>query len=352
MFPSKDVLANCTQINYSFVILILILDLDLNPGVLTTLKLVISMKTYHHDIDVLLALCILEPGDRSDSILAYLKARGLEFEHFTKMPHAKAGFWDRGGDLILIDGDIEGADIIKFFSQCRSTYNSVPVVVFHNGARGSRDTALIRMGAFDALPKDIDRWNTQVYLDRAITQAVQAKKLLYLSRTDHVTGLFNQRFLYENLEREIRRKSRTLKDLTVALLDLDNFKRFNDTYGHLKGDDALAEIANIIQASIRKGIDSAYRYGGDEFLLILPETDLQQAEHTIGRLLGNLKGRIPEMLTFSVGLALLDSGDHAQDLVRCADETMYRAKSSGGNTVLTAVCKGKESKWLDGTKVI
>jgi diguanylate cyclase (GGDEF)-like protein len=310
------------------------------------------MSNHPHDIDILMALCILEPGDRSDSILAYFKARGLEFEHFKKMPSPNARFWDRGGDLILIDAEIEGADIIQFFSQCRSTYNSVPVVAFHNGARGSRDAALIRMGAFDALPKDIDRWNTQVYLDRAITQAVQAKKLLSLSRTDHVTGLYNQRFLYENLEREIRRTARTSKDLTVALLDLDNFKAFNDTYGHLKGDDVLADIANIIQTSIRKGIDSPYRYGGDEFMLILPETDLDQAERTLERILEKLTWRIEEKLTFSVGLALLGECEKASDIVRCADEAMYRAKNSGGDTVVKAVCGGNQLDWLEGSRII
>ena len=310
------------------------------------------MSIHYDDIDLLMALCILEPGDRSDSILAYLKARGLRFEHFEEIPPTETGFWERGGDLILIDAEIEGADIMQFFSQCRLAYNSVPVVAFHNGARGGRDTALIRMGAFDALPKDIDRWNTQVYLDRAITQAVQAKKLLSLARTDHVTGLYNQRFLYENLEREIRRKSRNSKDLTVALLDLDNFKGYNDTYGHLKGDDVLADIAGIIQASIRKGIDSAYRYGGDEFILILPETDLEQAARTLDRLLEKLNSRISDTLTFSVGLALLIDCDHASDLVHCADEAMHQARDSGGDIVVKAVCRGKEQYWLDGSRVI
>jgi diguanylate cyclase (GGDEF)-like protein len=306
----------------------------------------------HHNIDELLALCILEPGERSDSILAYFKARGLEFEHFNKMPTKEASFWELGGDLILIDAEIEGADIIKFLSQCRLAYNSVPVVAFHSGTRGTRDTALIRMGAFDAMPKDIDQWNTQVYLDRAIAQAAQVKKLLSLSWTDHLTGLYNQRFLYENLEREIRRKSRTSKDLTVVLLDLDNFKGFNDTYGDLKGDDVLVDIANIIQTSIRKGVDSAYRYAGDEFMLILPETDLDEAAQTLDRILEKLIWRIEEKLTFSVGLALLGNCNQASDLVRCADDAMQRAKDVGGDTMVKAVCRKKEDSWLDGTRLI
>ena len=310
------------------------------------------MSARHNATDVLKALCILKPGDRSDSILAYLNARGLELEHFGKMPPLKAGFWKRGRDLILIDTEIDGADIIQFFSQCRLTHSSVPVLAFHGGTRGSRDTALIRMGAFDSLPWDIDQWNTQVYLDRAINQAAQARKLLSLSQTDHLTGLYKQRFLYENLEKEIRRKSRNSKDLTVALLDLDNFKDYNDTYGNLKGDDVLADIAKTIQASIRKGIDSAYRYGGDEFMLILPETDLEQATRTLDRLLEKMSSRILEPLTFSVGLALLIDCDHASDLVRCADEAVLQAKDSGGDNVVKAVCRGREQYWLDGSRVV
>ena len=280
------------------------------------------MPAYHHNIDVLMALCVLEPGEKTSSILAFFKARGLEFEHFSKMPSRTGRFWDHGGDLILIDAEIEGVDIIQFLSRCRSEFYSVPVVAFHSGAHGTRDAALIRMGAFDALSKDIDQWNTEVYLDRAITQAGMAKKLLSLSWTDQLTGLNNQRFLLEDLDREIRRASRTSKHLTVALLDLDNFKSFNDTYGDLKGDDVLADIAGIIQSSIRKGIDTAYRYGDDEFMITLPETDLDQGARTLERILEKLTWRIEEKLTFSVGMALLGDCDKASDLVRCANEAL------------------------------
>jgi len=310
------------------------------------------MSNQNYIIDELLALCILEPGERSDSILAYFRARGVEFKHFRKMPLKKARFWELGGDLILIDAEMEGVDIIQFLGRCRSEFNSVPVVAFHSGAQGTRDAALIRMGAFDALSKEIDQWNTQIYLDRAITQAATVKRLLSLSWTDQLTGLNNHRFLNENLGREIRRTSRTSKDLTVALLDLDNFKTFNDTYGDLKGDDVLADIANIIQASIRKGIDSAYRYGGDEFLLILPETDLDQAARTVERILEKLTWRIAEKLTFSVALALQGDCDQASNLIRCAEEAGREARDAGGNTIVKAVCSKKEHTWLEGTRKI
>jgi diguanylate cyclase len=154
------------------------------------------------------------------------------------------------------------------------------------------------------------------------------------------------------MEREIRRSSRNNKDLTVALLDLDNFKVFNNAYGDLKGDDVLADIANIIDASIRKGIDSAYRYGGDEFMLILPETDLEQAAQTLERILEKLIWRIEEKLTFSVGIALLGDCEKASDLISCAAKAMRRARDAGGDTMVKAVCSPEEDTWLDGTRRI
>ncbi|MGD8353642.1 MAG: diguanylate cyclase response regulator, partial [Pseudomonadota bacterium] len=289
------------------------------------------------------------PGERTDSILAFFHARGLEYRHFQKMPAIESAFWELAGDLILVDSELSGIDIIHFLSQCRTEYNSIPVVAFHSGAHGTRDAALIRMGAFDAMSKNIDQWTTEVYLERAIHQAVQAKRLLSLSRTDHLTGLYNQGYLYENLEREIRRANRTSKDLTVALLDLDSFKSINETYGNLKGDDILAGIAGIIKASIRKGVDTAYRYGGDEYMLVLPETGLEQATLTIERLLEKLVWRIQEKHTFSIGLVLAGDCEDPHVLLRATEEAVERAQNSGGNTIIKAVCKGR---WLEGSRVI
>jgi diguanylate cyclase (GGDEF)-like protein len=285
------------------------------------------------------SLCILEPGEDTESILAYLKSRNVQCQTTGEIPSPGAAICDQEWDLVLVDTDVEHGDIVEFFNHCRQAHSVAPLIALHRGGRGSRDAALIRMGAYDAFPRDIERWNTEVYLDRAITQALQACTLLSMSRTDHVTKLYNQRFMYENLEREIRRSRRTGKDLTVALLDLDNFKTYNDTYGHLKGDKALSMIADVLLTSIRKGIDSAYRYGGDEFTLILPETDLPRAAGTMDRVLGNLVRKTPEELTFSVGLALLGSCEDVETVLRTADDAMYKAKKAGGNRVVEKTCE-------------
>jgi DNA-binding NtrC family response regulator len=162
------------------------------------------------------ALCILEPGEGTESILAYFQSRRVHCELTSEIPSPGTGTYDQEWDLILVDVDVEHGDVMGFFDHCRMVHTTAPLVALHRGGRGSRDAALIRMGAYDAFPRNIDRWNTEVYLDRAISQALQARALLSMSRTDHVTGLYNQRFLYEILKREVRRSSRTGKDLTVA----------------------------------------------------------------------------------------------------------------------------------------
>lgn len=288
--------------------------------------------------DPIKALCILEDGPGTTAILDYLECRQIQCAHAPTMPDIGGSLCEREWDLILLDADMEGADVLSFFQHCRQAHHTVPLIALHNGARGSRDAALIRMGAYDAFPKDIDRWNAEVFLDRAITQALLARKLLSLSRTDHLTGLFNQRYLYECLEREIRRSRRSGRDLTVALLDLDNFKAYNDTHGHLQGDEALAGVARVIRSSIRQGIDSGCRYGGDEFMIILPETSLSSAQRTITRILDNVGTAGPGSMTFSIGLALLGECRNVRDFIRAADEAMYRAKSAGGNGLVQVVC--------------
>ncbi|UCF88575.1 MAG: GGDEF domain-containing protein [bacterium] len=140
-------------------------------------------------------------------------------------------------------------------------------------------------------------------------------------------------------QKEISRAVRASRDLSVALLDLDNFKTYNDTHGHLKGDEALAEIASVIRASIRKGTDSAYRYGGDEFMPVFPETDLKQASKTLDRIILNLENQISNPLTLSIGLALLGRCESVQGLIQCADEAMYQAKKSGGSRIVEIVCE-------------
>jgi diguanylate cyclase (GGDEF)-like protein len=286
------------------------------------------------------ALCILAEGELESEVLDYLEKKQVNFRHLHQIPDGESRECDADYDLILLDADLDGGDVLLFFDQCGQRHHSIPIVAFHDGARGSRDTALIRMGAFDAFPKDMGRWNTEIYLDRALEQARMVKTLLSQSRTDHVTGLYNQRYLYENLQREIRRTIRTKQPLCVALLDLDNFKAYNDTYGHLAGDEALQQVAGVLAGAIRQGVDSAYRYGGDEFMIILPNTGLDDAVTTLERILKDVSDQLPKMITFSIGIASLADCDGVQPFIKAADMAMYEAKQSGGNRIVSVECGG------------
>jgi diguanylate cyclase (GGDEF)-like protein len=165
-------------------------------------------------------------------------------------------------------------------------------------------------------------------------------KLENQSIRDSLTGLFNRHFMQISLERELARAARRKQILAVFMLDLDNFKKFNDSLGHAAGDMALKAIADIFRANVRTE-DIACRYGGEEFTIILPDVTpsiaADRAEH-IRRAVENmrltLEGEILNNFTVSIGLAMYPAdGETADLLLRRADTALYRAKRSGRNQV-------------------
>jgi diguanylate cyclase (GGDEF)-like protein/PAS domain S-box-containing protein len=158
-------------------------------------------------------------------------------------------------------------------------------------------------------------------------------RLQNLVLTDALTGLYNRRGFDERLNAEFARAGRKNHDLSVLLIDLDNFKRRNDTYGHPEGDKTLKQLAKIMQATCRLG-DLAARYGGEEFVMLLPETNEQQAIAFANRLLDAIRKAEwdNEPVTASMGIASLHpSTKTEQRLVALADEALYVAKRFGKN---------------------
>ena len=165
--------------------------------------------------------------------------------------------------------------------------------------------------------------------------------LLELSNTDHLTGLFNRRFLMESLDKELQRTKRKNGQLALLLLDIDHFKRINDTHGHLQGDLVLQKVALNIQKELRS-YDIASRYGGEEFVAVLPDTSLKEAFNVADRIRLSIQRMqfagclSTEQVTASLGVALLPSKsfDDIDGLLRAADEALYRAKEAGRNNVM------------------
>jgi len=162
-----------------------------------------------------------------------------------------------------------------------------------------------------------------------------------LVREDQLTGTLNRRGLDDVFERESARADRRNTPLCVALLDLDNFKRLNDTYGHLAGDNALRHLAKVVKATLRS-MDVIARFGGEEFLIILPETPIEAAELTMTRLQRELTKHFfmhdneKLLITFSAGVALRLPNEDQTTLLARVDRAMYQAKQTGKNRVVVA----------------
>ncbi len=169
----------------------------------------------------------------------------------------------------------------------------------------------------------------KVFLDRYF-ETVQ-----HILDYDPLTRVFNRRKILHELEKEYERSKRFKQPLSILMIDIDHFKRVNDTYGHLVGDLVLQKVAKVIKNSIRK-IDLVGRYGGEEFLVILPGTPLQGAVRVAERIRKKIEEEnfpIVGHITVSVGAAELREYDDIESLIHRADEKLYEAKKSGRNRV-------------------
>ena len=161
-----------------------------------------------------------------------------------------------------------------------------------------------------------------------------------LSITDALTGLYNSRHFFSRAAEEVERSNRYGSPLSLIMLDVDNFKRYNDTYGHLEGDHVLAGLAEVIRREIR-GADSAYRYGGEEFIIIFPETEPSEAQVVAERLRKAFEATVFSPLSgeearssISIGGGSYRPEEGLTAFVKRVDEAMYRAKNCGKNRVV------------------
>lgn len=188
---------------------------------------------------------------------------------------------------------------------------------------------VIDAGADDFISKPFEIGEMEAKIKRILIERKTRDELARLSITDNLTGLFNQRHFYNRLKEEIGRTKRLKHPLSLILLDLDNFKEFNDRYGHLTGDRMLERCGKIIRSHVRANVDIAFRYGGDEFAVILVE-----AGHKIARNIGaRLKRGFEEHgggVTASIGLATYSREMSEKDFVELADRNLLSIKKNKG----------------------
>ena len=192
-----------------------------------------------------------------------------------------------------------------------------------------------------------------LYLIRDITKEIQLEiSLANEIKLDNLSGLYNLRFFYDEIEKEISRCSRYGYDLSILFMDINNFKVFNDSFGHKAGDEVIRFTGESLKNAVRKNVDSVYRYGGDEFVAILPNTPAKRSTIVANRILSNfqngfkeklkiiisgesydlnfdnflLKGSKSKKMGLSIGITEYQKGKSADQLIKEADIAMYKAK--------------------------
>ena len=222
--------------------------------------------------------------------------------------------------------EMNGMELIR---QSRENFPGVNLIAMTGYADEYKYVDIINAGANDFVKKPIDIAELEAKIIRCISERDLKKELSRLSMTDSLTGLFNQRQFYMRLRDEIVRSTRQKHPLALILLDLDNFKEYNDKHGHLAGDQALRHVGKAILRSIREGVDSGYRYGGDEFAIILIDSDILIAEE-IGKRV-RVAIRDSGSLRASFGYAVYNEEMNLTDFVRLADTNLYKSKTEVKN---------------------
>lgn len=260
------------------------------------------------------------------SIGRHLERHGFVVDAAGDEAAALESIASRPYDVVVTGLAVGGADGLAIAAHARSLRAEAQVVVITG--QSSKDSILkaLRQGVADYIEKPFDLDLLLLTVERALEKTLILRELVQLSRTDGLTGLFNQRHFYAVLDAEIGRARRQGRDLSLLLIDVDDFKKYNDRFGHLAGDAALGRIAGTLKSACRRDIDSAFRYGGDEFMIVLPEAGRAVAEEIAARARALIRQE-GISLTVSVGVATLRDGQDLKALIREADEAMYRGKS-------------------------
>ena len=217
-------------------------------------------------------------------------------------------------------------------------------VIFVTGLQHQTDEdACWDAGGVDFIQKPFNTNTLRNRVKAHLALKRQADLLRSLAYLDGLTGIYNRRYFDNVLSIQLAQHRRKLSPLAVLMIDIDYFKKYNDTFGHLAGDDALRKVASALKHSVREA-DMVARYGGEEFALILPGTPLTSAK----KLMVRLKDRIAAIshslenkqlvsVTASIGIASLDGSKHFEypsNLVKAADLALYAAKNSGRNQII------------------
>ena len=296
-------------------------------------------------------LVVDDNQDNIEIIATRLRFRGYEILEASDGEQALALVRDSAPDLILLDvmlPDIDGYEISRRIKGA-ADLPFIPIILVTARDSTQDKVAGLDAGADDYLTKPINfpeleaRVRSMLRIKRLQDELEEKnRELERLSISDGLTGLFNHRHIHGLLFEEFERVARTNDCMSVAMFDLDRFKSVNDTYGHQAGDRVLVELADILRESARD-IDRLGRYGGEEFMALLPETCIDDAAVFVERVRREVARRPfdvgrdePLRMTLSAGVATYphDRIDSVEKLVKLADQALYAAKAGGRDRIV------------------
>ncbi len=252
-------------------------------------------------------------------------------------------------DLVLLDvlmPDMDGFEVCRQLKADDAT-KDIPVIFVTGQNDEDAETHGLDVGAADFISKPINPRTVRARVRTQLTMKQHADLLRQWVYIDGLTGVYNRRHFDERLKSEWDRAARLSTPLSVALVDVDLFKRYNDHYGHQAGDECLRRVAAVMKASLRRPTDMVARYGGEEFGLLMPDTDAngtlhlaRQIRHAMSEAhIDHADSSVGHLLTISVGVCTWVPGvvSSASALLKAADAQLYMAKSLGRDRACSAL---------------
>ncbi len=238
-------------------------------------------------------------------------------------------------DLVITDIHMPRMDGIQLINYLHEKHPHIDIVAITGHSTDYTYTDVVQSGASDFIIKPFTLNEMEAKVRRIVRERVLRKKLEHLAVHDSLTGLYNRRYFEEAVRKEAVRASRYHHSLLLFFIDIDQFKSFNDDKGHRAGDGVLSQFAAVLQQCIRKDVDIACRYGGDEFVLLVPHMESHQAMIVADRIRERYNSMEFSPTHLSIGIAELHiAGDgvekDVEEMICRADKALYHAKHNLG----------------------
>ncbi len=264
-----------------------------------------------------------------EPIVAMLEHLGFKADSAVSSEEALEMLTQKPYTFLLTDIRMPGIDGLELIKRIKRSHPETCVIAMTGYSREFNYVEVINTGATDFVNKPFVIEELEAKIKRAIIERNIRQELQRLSITDSLTGLYNQRHFYARLNDEIPRAKRQKHNLALILLDLDDFKQYNDKYGHLAGDELLQNVGKVINSNVRQGVDLGFRYGGDEFAVLLIDADEGIAEMMSARIEKGIEEECG--ITASTGSVIFADNLTAETLVEEADRRLYGSKEQRNN---------------------